>query len=138
REAPAVSIETRDHVLVAVAVDIHREHLGAALVAELEEVRRPESGPLLPPALVEDQVGLPIAVDIAPARAVIELVVLPFRGDRAELPGLRRIALVRRHEPPPVLPMAHERRRAVVDHERRRFAEDALEDGMLLPRAGLA
>src|ERR1041384_83260 len=94
-------------------------------------------GGLLPPAVVEEEVEAAVAIHIADAGAVMELLPLALRGDGLEFPRLLRRGRIRLYKSPLILPMRDQLRPAVAVHieKRRRLAFDALEDEMLLPRS---
>jgi hypothetical protein len=93
--------ERGDHVRVPVAVDVRDEHLRSALaVRESERVERPrgisgERRGLREPAVLPQDVGLPVPVDVADAEPVREAPDVELSGDRMERPRRRRIAPVR-------------------------------------------
>ena len=92
--------ERGDHVIVAVAIDVGDEHLRAAvLLAEGERVLLPhgiagERLRLAPPAVLEQHVRAPVAVDVADAETVREALEAEVLAQRMERPrSLGRTAL---------------------------------------------
>ena len=108
-EPPAVRIEGGDDVGKAIAIDVAGKHLRAPFfVREEKGMGEPGNGfvgRLLPPAVVQDEIEPAIAIHVAHAGAVMELIPMTFGGDRSEVPrcgGGRPIGL---NDTPLILPM---------------------------------
>ena len=108
RQAVFVGREARDHVVVAVPVDVVDQHLRAAVLAgEAELVVRPlriasERLGLAKPAVLPEHILASIAVDVAHTQPVHIGTELVVRGERMDGPargGVRGIALRPREAP---------------------------------------
>src|SRR5690606_17781053 len=83
RQAMAMGADGSDDIGEAITVDIGHEHLGAALI-ECEGMAAPfgivaEISGLFPPTGTVEEVGAAVAVEVAPAKAVVEAIPLAGR-----------------------------------------------------------
>ena len=143
REAVAVRCETGDHISLAVAIHIEGVHLRAAAKLRPMESPRRRAIPfrrLFPPAPRFENVHAPVAIHIAIADAVRELLVRPLRRDRAKLPRLARLAPVRLRIAEETAVHAEQLGLSVARdvHKHRRFIVRRSEDRAPLPRLVLA
>jgi hypothetical protein len=139
-----MAVPDRHDVVEPVAVDVAGMHLACG-VGELEGVLDPglaglRGGGLFPPAFGFQDIHPAVAVDVAQADAVGELVVRALRADGMKGPGLVRLGGIIRGVAQGAARVTHEVRPAVAVDVRhpRRFIVHHLERQVLLPRPLLA
>ena len=142
-QAPAVGREARDHIVEAVAVDIADIHLRAPRARKLKGMPFPERIPLkrlrlLPPAALLQDVHAAIAIDVAHAEAVGELLGPDLGADAGEGPASARVASGNRGVAEAAADGAHNLWAAIAGDvdPLRRFVVDHIEGEMPQPVAG--